>query len=1068
MQKLAEISIRRPVFAAMIILALVVVGAASYGGLGVDRFPSVDLPTVNVRTQLPGASTEEVEALVSEVIEEAVNTVEGVQELRSVSSGGTSMVFATFDLGRDIDTAAQDVRDRVSGVVRQLPENVLPPVIAKFNNDSSPVLTVALSGNRSLRELTELADKVVKVQLERSEGVGEVRIVGGLERAINVWVDPDRLAAYQIPITAVHDALARQNTDVPGGNVTGPAREMTLRTLGRVEESRDFNDLVVANVNGQPIRIRDLGSAEDGTKEQRSTSRLNGVPTVTLEVRRQSGANTVAVVEGAKEKLAQVEAQLPADLELQVIRDQSRYIYAALHEINLHLILGSILASLVVFAFMRSWRTTLIAAVAIPCSVIATFGVMAALDFTLNSVTMLALVLMVGVVIDDAIVVLENIFRFVEEKKMKPFEAARAATAEIGMAVLATTLSLVVIFVPVSFMSSISGRFLYQFGITAAAAVLVSLLVSFTLTPMMSARLLRAEDAAGHGGHGDDSAKSRTGFYARIDRVYERLLRATLAHRTIAALLCLGVMLSSIPLFKMVKVEYIPSDVDESEFDVNVNAPEGTSLPAMDEAMRAVEAELRQIPGVETLLASTGGGFLGGINQGSVFVRIAPHEERKFSISRFLNGIVHLDPGEAFRGNYSQRDVMTEARQRLRKLSDLRSSVRNIQSFNIGGGNAEIDFVLRGPDLQALGAYAEQLRERSDKLGGIVDADTTLKLDKPELRVSIDRARAADLGVDMADIANALRLMVGGDQEVSRFRDPAVNEDYDVELRLAEGARNDPAAITRLYVPSDRGNLVRLDSLVKIEEEKTASRVDRLDRQRQVSIRASVAPGYALADRIEALRGAVTEMNLPPAYSTTVSGRAREMERTYREFVWALMLSVIFMYMILASQFESLVHPLTILLSLPLAVPFAMLSLWATGNTLNLYSALGILVLFGVVKKNAILQIDHMNNLRKQGMERGAAILQGNRDRLRPILMTTLALVAGMLPLALGTGPGSEERRAIAVVVIGGQSLSLLLTLLATPVFYSLFDDLRGRAGGRVGAVVRKLIPKRDSLRPAA
>jgi HAE1 family hydrophobic/amphiphilic exporter-1 len=488
----------------------------------------------------------------------------------------------------------------------------------------------------------------------------------------------------------------------------------------------------------------------------------------------------------------------------------------------------------------------------------------------------------------------------------------------------------------------------------------------------------------------------------------------------------------------------------------------------MDEAMRAVEAELRQVQGVETVLASTGGGFLGGINQGSVFVRIAPHEERKFSISRFFKSLVRLDPGAAFRGNYSQRDVMMDVRQRLRKFSDLRASVRNISSFNIGGGNAEIDFVLRGPDLLALGAYAEQLRERSDELGGIIDADTTLKLDKPELRVSIDRARAADLGVDMADIANALRLMVGGDQEVSRFRDPAVNEDYDVELRLAEGARNDPAAITRLYVPSDRGNLVRLDSLVKIEEKTTASRVDRLDRQRQVSIRASVAPGYALADRIEALRGAVTEMNLPPAYSTTVSGRAREMERTYREFIWALMLSVIFMYMILASQFESLVHPLTILLSLPLAVPFAMLSLWATGNTLNLYSALGVLVLFGVVKKNAILQIDHMNNLRKQGMERGAAILQGNRDRLRPILMTTLALVAGMLPLALGTGPGSEERRAIAVVVIGGQSLSLLLTLLATPVFYSLFDDLRGRAGGRVGAVVRKLIPKRDSLRPAA
>jgi HAE1 family hydrophobic/amphiphilic exporter-1 len=1066
MQKLAEICIRRPVFAAMIILALVVVGAASYGGLGVDRFPSVDLPTVSVRTALPGASTEEVETEISQRIEEAVNTVEGIQELRSVSSAGSSFVIVTFDLERDIETAAQDVRDRVSSVARQLPEDALPPVIAKFNNDTAPVMTVALSGNRSLKELTEVADKIVKVQLERSAGVGEVQIQGGLERAINVWVDPERLAAYQIPITDVRDALVRQNTDVPGGNVTGSSREMTLRTMGKLTEARDFDDLVVKTVNAQPVRIRDLGYAEDGTKEQRSVARLNGVPTVTLEVRRQSGANTVEVIDGVKQAIERVQAQIPADLKMEVIRDQSRYIHAALHEINLHLILGSILASLVVMAFMRSWRTTLIAAVAIPTSVIATFGMMKALDFTLNSVTMLALVLMVGVVIDDAIVVLENIFRWVEEKKVSSFEAAKRATAEIALPVLATTLSLVVIFVPVSFMSSISGRFLFQFGFTAAAAVLVSLLVSFTLTPMMSARLLKAEDAAGHGGHAGDTAKSRGGFYGRIDRLYERMLRWTLHHRKLTAAVCVLVMLSSIPLSRLVKVEYIPSDVDESEFEINVNAPEGTNLAAMDEAIRAVEAEVRQIPAVRTVLSRAGGGFLGGVNQGEIFVRIAPHEERKPSVTRFLAGLVRLDPLSAFAGNYSQRDVMTEVRQRLAKFTDLRCAVRNIQAFNIGGGNNDIDFSLRGPDLMALSAYANELRDRSKEIGGIVDQDVTLKLNKPELRVDIDRARAADLGVQMSDVANALRLMVGGDQEVSRFHDPQVNDDYDVELRLAQGTRNDPEAITRLYVPSSSGRLVRLDSLVTVKEATTSSRVDRLDRQRQVSLRAGVAPGYALSDRLDALYKAVDEMNLPPAYTTAIGGRGRELARTRAEFIWALLLSVIFMYMILASQFESVVHPLTILLSLPLAVPFALLSLWGTGNTVNLYSALGILVLFGVVKKNAILQIDHMNNLRAAGMTREAAILQGNRDRLRPILMTTLALVAGMLPLALGTGPGSEERRAIAVVVIGGQSLSLLLTLLATPVFYSIFDDLRGVS--RVKDLLKRLRPQREELRPAA
>jgi HAE1 family hydrophobic/amphiphilic exporter-1 len=536
------------------------------------------------------------------------------------------------------------------------------------------------------------------------------------------------------------------------------------------------------------------------------------------------------------------------------------------------------------------------------------------------------------------------------------------------------------------------------------------------------------------------------------------MLRATMAHRRAAALLCVGVMLASIPLFKLVKVEYIPSDVDESEFEVNVRGPEGMSLAAIDEAMRALEAEIRQVHGVRSMLSTAGGGFLGGVNQGNVFLRIAPSEERKFSLARFARGLAHLDPGAAFRDNYSQQEVMSAVRERISKFRDLRCSVRNLQSFNIGGGGYEIDFALRGPDLQALAGYAEQLRVRSKELGGIVDADTTLKLDRPELRVQVDRNRAAALGVDMSDIAEALQLMVGGDQQVSRFHDPGINDDYDVQLRLSEGARNDPQAILGLFVPGRDGKLYQLGNFVSLQQETTASRVDRLDRQRQVSLRAGVGPGYALADRLEALQQAVKEMNLPPTYTTAVSGRGKELARTFSEFVWALTLSIIFMYMILASQFESVVHPLTILLSLPLAVPFALLSLWATHNTLNLYSALGILVLFGVVKKNAILQIDHMNNLRAQGMDRLSAILQGNRDRLRPILMTTLALVAGMLPLAVGTGPGAEERRAIAVVVIGGQSLSLLLTLLATPVFYSLFDDLRGRAA--LEALARRVFPK--------
>lgn len=1069
MQKLAEICIRRPVFAAMIVLSLVVVGAASYFKLGVDRFPSVDLPTISVRTGLPGAAPEEVESLVTQQIEEAINTVDGIDELRSISSQGQSFVIATFKLNRDLESAAQDVRDRVSGLGRNLPEDATPPVVFKFDNDSTPVLTIALSGTKSIRELTELADKTARVQLERVGGVGEVRITGGLQRAINIWIDADRLAAYQIPITTIRQALQRQNADVPGGNMNTGKEELVLRTLGRFTDPRAFEDLVVANINGSPVRLRDVGRVEDGTREQRSLARLNGVPTVTLEIRRQSGANTIEVINGVKRELPKVAAQLPTDVKLEVIRDQSRYIESALHEIQKHLVLGSILASLVVLLFMRSWRSTVIAAVAIPCSLISTFGMMRALNFTMNSVTMLALVLMVGVVIDDAIVILENIFRFIEEKRMEPREAAREATRDIGLAVLATTLSLVVIFLPVSFMSSISGRFLYQFGITAAVAIMVSLLVSFTLTPMMSSRLISVRDTGGHG-----NAASRRGFYRWIDKFYSHTLSLAMRHRLAVSVLAMVVILSSVPLYRAVRQEFIPTNVDEAEFEVNINGPEGTNLAVMNEAMQEIEKQILSTHGVRLVLSNAGGSFLGGLNQGGAYVRIAPHEERTLSLGRLWTETLRGKPWNAFRGNYTQQDVMTEVRKRLQKFAPMRAGVRNAQSFNFGaGGRFDIDFVLRGPELETLSAYAEDLAKRAASLGGIVDIDTSLKLNKPELRVKIDRERAADLGVDTSDISSNLRLMVGGEDQASRFRDESMNEDYDVQLRLSDRDRGDSATISRLYVPSSRGGLVRLDNLVKITRETSPSRIDHLDRERQVSLRASVAPGFALADRIQALRTATAELNMPAAYTTTIAGRARELERTFTEFIWAFLLSVIFMYMILASQFESTVHPVTILLSLPLSMPFGLLSLWLTNDTLNLYSALGLLVLFGVVKKNSILQIDHMNNLRAMGVERAEAIMQGNRDRLRPILMTTMALVAGMLPLALGTGPGAEERRSIAIVVIGGQTLSLLLTLIATPVAYSLLDDLRSTAAWRrwartasrftapVTGVVRRLAPTR-------
>lgn len=1039
MQKLAEISVRRPVFATMLILSLVVMGVVSYGKLGVDRFPSVDLPIVRVSTTLPGASPEEVETQIADRIEEAVNTVEGIEELRSVSLQGQSFVVGTFQLERDIDAATQDVRDRVATVLRDLPRDVDPPIISKSDNESSPVLTIALSGPYSPRDLTDMADRLVKVQLERSKGVGEVEINGGLERTINVWIHADRLAAYQLSADAVRQAIVRQNTDTPGGNVTDLTREQTLRTIGRVFDPLQFNDIVIATRGGAPIHLRDVATVEDGSREQRSAALLNGVPTVTLEVRRQSGANTIEVIDAVKKNLEQLVNQLPPNVHFEVIADQSRYIRAALNEINVHLVVGSLLASAVVLLFMRSWRSTVITAVAIPASVISTFALMYAMGFTLNSVTMLGLVLMVGIVIDDAIVVLENIFRFIEEKGMSPFDAAREATREIGLAVLATTLSLVVIFVPVSFMSGISGRFLYQFGITAAAAILVSLLVSFTLTPMMSARWLKR--GTGHSAaNGTSSVQSRQGLNHWLESVYDWVLRLSLRFRFSVLLAGAAVAATSWPLYSWVRQEYIPTNVDEAEFEVSVVAAEGTNFEVMRRTMESVDRELRATPGVTLVLSTAGGGFSRGVNQGRAYVRIAPHEDRLLSFGRFWKSLRAGDPGAAFRGNYSQRDVMQDVRARLRKFAGIRTSVRNQQSFNLGSGPWEIDFALRGPELETLLANAEELRKRALGVGGFSDLDTTLRLDKPELRVQIDRDRAADLGVDTEDIAAALRLMIGGDTRVSRFRDPKINDDYDVQLRLAEPDRNDPGTLGKLYLPSSSQQLVRLDSVATIVPALAASRIDRLDRQRQVSVRGGVAPGFALADRIAVLQEEARRLDMPSAYSTRVAGRGRELQRTYGEFALAFLLSVVFMYMILAAQFESFIHPFTILLSLPLALPFALFSLWVTSDTLNLYSALGVLVLFGIVKKNAILQIDHINQLRAGGEDLNTAILHASRNRLRPILMTTLSFVAGMLPLVLGTGPGAEERRSIAIVIVGGQTLSLVLTLIVTPVAYAVLE----------------------------
>ena len=1037
----------------MIIMAMVVAGMVAFPQLGVDRFPRTDLPTVMIRTIYAGAAGQEVESEVSQVIEDAVATVAGIEELRSISSDGQSSVIITFSLERNVDAAVQDIRDAVASIVGRMPSDVDPPVVQKMDTESSPILTLAVSGPRAARELYFLADRYVKNVIESSPGVGQVSISGAAQRAIQVRIDARRLAAYQLSILQVREALVRQNAEVPGGRVDEGRRERSLRTLGRISDAREFPELVVETVNGQPIRLADLGEVEDGTKEVRTFARLNGQPAVVLQVQRQSGENTVDVIQAIKKQLPRCEKLLPDDIEVTVVQDQSRYILAALHEIEGHLISGSVLACLTVLFFMRSWRSTFIAAVAIPASIIGTFAFMKLFGFTLNNMTMLALVLMVGVVIDDAIVVLENVFRCIEEKGMNPFDASIHGTREIGLAVLATTLSLVIVFLPVSFLSSVTGRMLFEFGVTASIAIMISMLVSFTLTPMMCSRLLRPATEA------TKNPSSRRGFYSWIDWLYMLSLRFAMKYRLLTLLLCIGVALSNLSLYRLVKQDYIPTNVDESEFEVGVTVREGANLVSMDETLQIVEKKLQSIPGVEFTLTTIGARGVSGVNAGSLYVRLQDIKGRVFSLGRLWGATLAGNPMLVFEGNFSQQEKMLAIRKMLSVLPDIRVSVRNLTSLR-QGPPVDIDFSITGPDIDQLVKFSDKVRQKASEIPGIVDVDITLRLDKPELLVTIDRERAAALGVSVRDVADTLRVAVGGDERVSRYRDASVDDAYDVELRLVGIDRRDIESISQLYVrtkptssmltpaseramnSSNPSTLTRIDNVIQFKFSETAARIDRLDRQRMVAVRANIAPGFALADRIAALRAAAEEIGVPPGFDVRVLGRGRELEKTLNEFGWTLLFSIVFMYIVLAAQFEHLIHPFTILFTLPLAVPFGLISLYWGGETLNVYSSLGILVLFGVVKKAAILQVDHTNVLRATGLPRLEAILQANRERLRPILMTTIAFVAGMLPLLIANGPGAEERRSIAVLAAGGQTLSLLLTLLAVPVIYSYLDDV--------------------------
>jgi HAE1 family hydrophobic/amphiphilic exporter-1 len=1029
---LSELCVRRPVFATMLVMSLVVLGVFSFRDLGVDLFPRADPATVSVSVQLPGASPDEMASAVVIPFEEALSSISGIDEMSSMRiSEGRAQITVRFVLERDINDAANDVREKIAGALKNVPPQILPPVIQKVDPDSDPVMSVVLSSSgMSLRTLTEIADKQVKRGIESVNGVGEVSIGGGRAREVHVVVDLEKLNAYGLSITEVRDAVVAENVEIPGGTIEQGKSEILLRTLGRIDAADQFNNIVVATVNGTPVKVSDIGYAEDSTERPVSAVWLNGTPAVQLDVRRATGENTIEVIEGVKQKLAQIQKTLPRAANVTITKDDSRFIYASIASLEEHLLWGSLLAAVVVMFFIRNVRAVAISALAIPASIVATFTLMRAMDFTLNSMTLLGITLAVGIVIDDAIVVLENIFRYIEEKHCTPFEAAIEGTREVALAVMATTLSLVVIFLPVAFMTGYTRRYINPFGWTMAFAVMVSMLVSFTLTPMLSSRFLKLSDATA------DEHTKESRFFQWLDRFYSRSLVWSLAHPGAIIGTAVVIFLLMFPLNQMVGRSFLPNE-DMGEWTIHLDMPEGTSLEGSTEMAMRLMKELDGIEGVAQLQPT--------ITERPTHVHVLcwaqPLDQRRVS----------------------QDWMVKQMRERLKAHPSLKPSitVRNPLGGGEGGGGGgfgyPINATLLGPDLNRLADYSMQLLGKAQKLPSLADPKVMLNLANPELRVAVDRRRAADLGVRMSTVGNALRLAVSGDDEISSYREGT--EQYPVKMRVLESQRRDIDAIGKLAVPSAKGP-VRIDNIARLERGLGPSALSRFNRQFSVGLNADVAPGHALDEASNDVRRVIAELNLPPDITFRMTGQTKILDETTRNLIMAIALASVFVYIVLAAQFESFLQPIIIMTVLPLSIPFALFTLWVTGRTLNLWSALGVLLLLGIVKKNSILQVDYTNVLRARGVPMHEAIVEACRTRLRPILMTTAAILAGLVPTALGLGIGGAQRSAIAVTIIGGQSLCLFLTLLLVPVTYEKFDALeqwllgnRGKAWlGKVSA----------------
>ncbi|OGM08905.1 MAG: hypothetical protein A2008_00265 [Candidatus Wallbacteria bacterium GWC2_49_35] len=1007
---LSEVSIKRPVFITMVTAAMVLFGAICYTKIGVNLFPDIEFPMVTVVSVLKGASPETIELKVTDKIEEAVNTINGVKKITSYSLENVSQVVIEFDLDKKVDVVAQDVRDKVSGIRSTLPDDMDNPIIEKIDIGAAAIMSVVYSSERPIGEKTKYAKDVIKERLQKVPGVGSVKIVGGLERQIRVWVSTEKMLRYGVTIDEVKRALSMENVEIPGGKLETGNRDIIVKVKGEIEKFEEFKDLYIGYKNGYAVKLGDVARIEDGLEDRVNYATLNGVEAVSLQIKKQSGTNVVKVADAVKAEIENIQKALEPGSSLKVIADSSKFVKQSFNEVLFHLLFGGGLAIIIVFVFLRNLRTTLISAVALPASVITTFALMKYLNFTFNNLSMLALSLSIGMLIDDAIVVLENIYRHQEEEGKDPMEAASVGTEEIGLAVLATTFAIVAVFVPVAVMEGLIGRFFYEFGLTVTFAVLVSLFVSFTMTPMLCSRFMKLVKT--HGA----MYNFVEAILKFIENAYVSLLKLSMRHRMVVITLSVTMFAGSLYSAKFLKSEFTPRQ-DKDQFNIVVETPTGSSIDFTAGAVATVENILRSDKRIVAFFSTIGADSQEKANVASIYCELVPKKDRP---------------------DADQFSIMDECRAKFKDMKDVMVSVEEAADVSIGSGRqAMMQFGIAGPDLKQLEQYSKKLMELMKKDGGFVDVDTDYKAGKPEARIYINRNAASTLYVPVASLAAAIRTMVGG-EKISKFKDGG--NQYDVNLRLELDERKDLSNVENYFVRSQSGAMVDLKNLITISEESGPSMIARIDRQRQISFYSNLE-GISSSDGLKKIGEFLKNIDMKPGYSLVLLGKLEKMQESFQSIFFAMGLGIILMYMIIASQFESFIHPITIMVSLPLSMIGALGALLLFGKEISIITLIGIIMLMGLVAKNAILLVDYTVTLRGRGFSMYDAIIKAGPTRLRPILMTTAAMIFGMLPIAFAKGSGSEMQSPMALCVIGGLMTSTILTLVVVPVVYSLIED---------------------------